>query len=283
MSARVAILGTGRMGSAIAQRLIRLDPALWDRTPGRAKEVGVGHVVATPADAVRDADVVISSLTGADALRSTFHGPTGALAGAHGQVFVEMSTAGPDVLFELDPQVRATGSTIVEAPILGGPSVLLKGGVAILAGGAPADLARVRPVLELIGEVHEIGPLGSGARLKLVANSMLGALTVAAAELQKAGEAVGLDAKEVFWALARLVPSLEPRRAGYVERRHTPTLFAVRDLRKDLDLALDMFTESGARAPMTTVARDVFAETSEYGGDDLEITAVISRFTNEQR
>jgi 3-hydroxyisobutyrate dehydrogenase-like beta-hydroxyacid dehydrogenase len=280
MTTRVAILGTGRMGSAIAQRLGGMEPTLWNRTIALANQVGVGRVVATPAEAVRDADVVISSLTGADALRSTFRGPTGALAGARGQVFIDMSTAGPDVLMELDPQVRATGSTFVEAPILGGPSVLLSGGAAVLAGGAPVDLARVRPVLELVGEVHEIGPLGSGARLKLVANSMLGAITVAAAELQKAGEAAGLDPQVVFWALAHLVPSLEIRRAGYVERHHTPTRFAVRDLRKDLDLALDMFAKSGARTPMTTAARDVFVETSEYGGD-LEITAVIATLSDE--
>jgi 3-hydroxyisobutyrate dehydrogenase-like beta-hydroxyacid dehydrogenase len=281
MSTRVAILGTGRMGSAIARRLGGLEPVLWNRTTALANQVGVGRVVTTPAEAVRDADLVISSLTGADALRSTFGGPEGALASARGQVFVEMSTAGPDVLMELEPQVRATGSSIVEAPILGGPSVLLGGGAAILAGGAPADLARVRPVLDLVGDVREIGPLGSGARLKLVANSMLGALTVAAAELQNAGEAAGLDPQDVFWALARLVPSLEPRRAGYVERRHTPTLFAVRDLRKDLDLALEMFAQARARTPMTAVARDVFAETAEAGGE-LEITAVIARFGNEE-
>ena len=277
MNTRVAILGTGRMGSAIARRLGDLAPTLWNRTTARAQDVGVGRVVATPAEAVRDADVIISSLTGPEAVRSTFDGPTGALAAAHGQVFVEMSTAGPDVLVDLEPLIRASDSVLVEAPILGSPSVLQSGGAAILAGGAPDDVARVRPLLDLLGDVHEIGPLGGGARLKLVANSMLGALTVAAAELQTAGDAAGLDPDEVFWVLSRLVPSLELRRAGYVEGRHRPTLFAVRDLRKDLDLALGLFAKSGARTPVTTVARDIFTEASAESAD-LEITAVITCF-----
>jgi 3-hydroxyisobutyrate dehydrogenase len=72
VSTRVAILGTGRMGSALARRLAGagLEPTLWNRTRARAEQAGVGRVVDTPAEAVRDADVVITSLTGADAVRA---------------------------------------------------------------------------------------------------------------------------------------------------------------------------------------------------------------------
>src|ERR1019366_2057000 len=110
MSTRIAILGTGRMGSALARRLAEFQPILWNRTRSRAEDVGVGRVVDTPADAVRDADIVITSLTGPDAVRATFGGPVGALINGHGQIFVEMSTSGPEVLAELEPQVASTGS-----------------------------------------------------------------------------------------------------------------------------------------------------------------------------
>jgi 3-hydroxyisobutyrate dehydrogenase-like beta-hydroxyacid dehydrogenase len=132
-------------------------------------------------------------------------------------------------------------------------------------------------VLELLGEVRHVGPLGSGARLKLVANSMLGVVVTAAAELQAAGEAAGLDGEQVFWVLARLAPALEMRRPGYLQRRHQPTLFAVRDLLKDLDLALELFDQSGADAPLTSRARTVVAETAVQASD-LDITAVITRY-----
>lgn len=279
MSTRVAILGTGRMGSALARRLAGagLEPTLWNRTRARAQQVGVGRVVATPAEAVRDADVVITSLTGADAVRAAYGGPAGALAAASGQVFVEMSTSGPDVLAELEPQVSATGSTLIDAPILGAPTVVLRGGAAILAGGASAAVDRARPVLGLLGEVRHVGSLGSGARLKLVANSMLGTVTVAAAELQVAGEAAGLDRDEVFRVLARLAPSLEMRRAGFVDDQHEPTLFAVRDLHKDLDLALDLFHRSAADAPLTALVRELVGEAAGNAAD-LDITAVITRY-----
>ena len=279
MSTRVAILGTGRMGTALAQRLARagIEPTLWNRTRARAEQVGVGRVVASPADAVRDAEVVITSLTGPDAVRAAYGGPSGVLAAAHGQVFVEMSTSGPDLLAELDPQLAATGSTLIDAPILGAPTVVLRGEAAILVGGAPADVERVQPVLELLGEVRHVGGLGSGARLKLVANSMLGAVMMAAAELQTAGEAAGLDPGDVFWVLARLAPSLEMRRSGLVDRRHEPTLFAVRDLRKDLDLALDTFHRSAAQVPVTALVRELVDEAAADVAD-LDITAVITRY-----
>ncbi len=276
MTAHVAVLGTGKMGSAIARRLAEsgVEPVLWNRTRERAEQVGVGHVVATPADAVGPADVVISSLTGADAVRATYCGPSGALTAAHGQSFVEMSTAGPDVLTELLAGIAEARSTLVDAPLLGAPPTVLGGQALVLAGGLDADVERVRPVLELLGEVRHVGPLGSGARLKLVANSMLGAVSLVAAELQSAGEAAGLPPEQVFAVLARFAPALTMRRDGYLHDRHDSGLFALRDLVKDLDLALGLFHRGGSSAPVTGLTRELIAEVAARAPEQ-DITAII--------
>jgi 3-hydroxyisobutyrate dehydrogenase/2-hydroxy-3-oxopropionate reductase len=272
---RIAILGTGKMGSAIAGRLadVGFELTLWNRTRERAAALGIGKVADTPADAARSAEVVISNLTGPEAVRSAYLGPNGAVSEGAGRLFIEMSTAGPDLLPSLAADVAAAGGRLVDAPILGAPTVMRAGQAAILVGGRDLDVDAASAVLNNLGTVRHVGPLGSGARLKLVANSMLADIVLAAAELQVAGERAGLQPDDVFWVLERMAPLLAARRQGIVENHHEPTLFALRDLLKDLDLAVGLFGRSKVELPLTVEARHlVAAAASAYG--DQDITAV---------
>ncbi len=185
-----------------------------------------------------------------------------------------MSTAGPDLVAELAIAVEAAGAGLIDAPILGAPPVVGKGAAAIVVGGGDEDFARASAILGLLGTVRHVGPLGSGARLKLVANSMLADIVLAAAELQVAGEEAGLVPEDVFWVLKRMAPVLEARRRGYLEDRHDPALFAMRDLDKDLDLAVELFGRASGRIPLTSVSRTLVGAAA--GVDpDLDITAAI--------
>ena len=273
---RVAILGTGKMGSAIAGRLsgAGFDLTLWNRTRERATGLGIGHVADTPAAAAGNADVIISSLTGPNAVRAAYLGPTGALSAAKGKLIVEMSTAGPDLVADLAKEVAAAGARLVDAPILGAPPIVLDGEAAILVSGAKRDVATATPVLASLGTVRHVGTLGKAARLKLVANSMLADVLLSAAELQVAGEEAGVDPKDVFWVLQRLAPTIGSRRRGYLEHRHKPAMFALRDLLKDLDFALELVDEVGGEAPMTAMSRALVADAA-WESPDLDVTAVI--------
>ena len=272
---RVAVLGTGKMGSAIATRLAAagFEVTVWNRTRARAEALVLGRVADTPAGAVRATDVVVSSLTGAAAVLTAYLGPGGALSAGNGKHFVEMSTAGPDLVASLAAQVAAAGGTLVDAPIVGAPTAVRAGQAAILVSGLDENVAAADPVLNTLGTVRHVGALGSAARLKLVANSMLADVILAATELQVAGERSGLAPDDVFWILQRMAPMLAARHDGIVDDRHEPVLFALRDLRKDLDLALPLFERAAVRTPMTARARRLVAiATSRYG--DLDITAV---------
>ena len=279
---RVAILGTGKMGGAMARRLASAghELTLWNRTRERAEALGVGKVVATPAEAAQNADVVISMLTDANAVRGAYLGDNGAAKAAQRQAFVDMSTAGPDISKELAPLIERTGSQFVEAPVLGSIAAVESGTLIIFAAGNEAAIERARPVLEDLGEVRRVGEIGIGASLKLVANSMLAGVNALAAELMAAGTAAGLDPENVFWVLSRMSPVLNGRKAAFVEHRYEPVSFALRDALKDLRLALDLYKRAGATTPITRATEELFERASQSVGS-LDMGAIASLYERQ--
>jgi 3-hydroxyisobutyrate dehydrogenase-like beta-hydroxyacid dehydrogenase len=280
----VAVLGTGRMGGAIARRLKEsgFELTLWNRAKEKAERLNVGAVASTPVEAIRSADIVISSLTGPAAVRRVYFGPDGVFTNSAGKLLIEMSTAGPDVVEQLAQEAQAEGSRLLEAPVLGSVPAVESGTLAVLVGGATKDLEQARPVLARLGEVHYIGDLRSAARLKLVANSMLAISSAAAAELLAAGTAAGLDRDQLFWVLARFVPALKMRECGFLRKHYEPPLFAIRDLIKDLDLALEMYRRANADVPLTLETRSLFEDITPQS-DNLDISAIVKRYTTEQQ
>ena len=275
------------MGGAIARRLAASgsDVIVWDRTTAKARALTVGRVASTPAEAIRDAAIVISSLTNADAVREVYLGSNGAFdnpATLLEKLFVEMSTAGPESIEALGHEARSRGLRLLEAPVLGSVPAVESGTLAVLVGGSPQDLALARPVLERLGEIRYVGGIGSAARLKLVANTMLGITSAAAAELLAAGTAAGLDREQVFWALVRFAPALKAREAGFMRDQHEPTMFAVRDLVKDLGLALDVYERANATVPVTREVLALFAETAS-ASNDLDISAIVNAYSSRDR
>jgi 3-hydroxyisobutyrate dehydrogenase-like beta-hydroxyacid dehydrogenase len=275
---KVAILGTGKMGAAMARRLDaqghRL--TLWNRTRSRAEAVDVGTVAATPAEAVRDVEVVISILTDAAAVRATYLGPGGAREAARDQVFVEMSTAGAEV----SKEIAAALPAYVEAPLFGSVGALANGTAVILVAGDEQAIERARPVLADLGDVRVIGPLGSAAALKLIGNTMLAGLYALASELMSAGVAAGVPAEEVFFILNRFAPLLTQRKAGFVEHRYEPVTFALRDMVKDLELGHGLFQRLGVSTPMSDETRRLFEQAMKQHADD-EVSAVASLYEDQ--
>ena len=170
------------------------------------------------------------------------------------------------------------GAHLLEAPVVGSVPAVESGKLLVLVGGDPADLDAARGVLEHLGELLYVGERANAQRLKLVANSMLGITTTAAAELMAAGTAMGLERQQVFSILVRFAPGLAARERGFLDGQHTPTMFAVRDLVKDLSLALDAYGKAGVEAPLTREAREPFAGAMRESAD-LDISAVARRET----
>src|SRR2546421_4822971 len=281
---RVAVLGTGKMGGAIARRLKKggFDVSVWDRTKSKAEALGVGRVADSPADAARGADVVISMVTGPQAVRDVYFGENGVFHASASKTIVDMSTTGPGIAHELQSGADLNGARLIEAPVIGSTPAVNSGSLFILAGVAlPADLDAARPVLEQLGEVHYVGNVGSAAALKLIANSYLGIVSTGAAELMAAGASRGLDPEQVLTVLARIWPGLKLREAAFVKHVHEPTMFAVRDLLKDLDLALALYRSGTPSAvPLTTLTREMVAGVAATA-PDLDISAIVNAYASD--
>jgi len=279
---RVGILGTGKMGGAIATRLggAGHDLFLWNRTRSRAEALGIGKVVSTPAEAAAEAEVVISILTDADAVRAAYLGEGGAATAAQDQVFVEMSTAGPDIVKEVAPAVERAGAKFVESPVVGSVPAIERGQGLLFVSGEPDAIERARPVLEALGELRVIRDRANAAALKLVANTMLTGVSALAAELLAVGAAVGLDQEDVFWVLSRSAPGLAARRAGFLDHRHEPAMFALRDALKDLKLATELFRRAGAATPLASATKELYERAARSAGD-LDLSAIATVYEEQ--
>src|SRR5205814_1869901 len=132
---KVAVLGTGKMGGAIARRLKTggFEVSVWDRNKRKAEALDVGRVAGSPAEAVRGAEVAISSVTGPQAVREIYFGPAGVLEAAAGKTLVEMSTTGPAIGQELAGAASRKGAKLIEAPVMGSVPAVDSGTLVILA------------------------------------------------------------------------------------------------------------------------------------------------------
>jgi len=173
---KIGIAGTGRMGAAIAQRLMGLGHELtvWNRTAEKTKELAAAgaKVAASPAALAGSADVVITILTDEKAIEALYSGPQGLLsADVAGKLFIEMSTVRPEVEAALAAKVKQNKAAMIDCPVGGTTGPAREGKLFGFVGGADVDVARARPLLDqMCRRAEHVGPVGSGARMKLAIN-----------------------------------------------------------------------------------------------------------------
>lgn len=263
---RIGIAGTGRMGTAIGQRLLSQghEVAVWNRTRARTRtlEEAGATVVDQASDLPANVEAVISIVTDGSALDDIYLGDDGLLArNAAGCLFIEMSTVRPDDVRRIAAAVMAANAFMIECPVGGTTGPAKEGKLFGFVGGEPADVGRARPILEaLCRRIEHVGPIGSGAALKLAINLPLIAFW------QSFGEALAL-CRSLDMSGERLVdifadtsggPNVLKARASVVAGAidgHVPAgTFDVDSMRKDLRT---MLSEAGTHGKDLPVARRV--------------------------
>ena len=281
---RVAILGIGRMGGAMAGTLrrARFDVTLWNRTRSAAEAVAThvgAEVAASAREAVAKADVVISSLADDAAVQAVYTGTVGAAAGLReGTVVLETSTIAPQTVREIRPAIEARGAALLDAPVSGSVSLVEKGGLTIMVGGDAAALERARPVLDaLAAKLFHVGDLGAGATMKLAVNALVHGINVALSEALVLAEKAGVTrstAYDVFSAGAGAAPFVLYKRAAFEHPEETPVAFSLDLGAKDLDLILGLAARVAARMDQAVVNRATQRAAIAAGLGSRDISAI---------
>ena len=283
---RLGFIGMGGMGSRMAARLLAAgyDLTVYNRAPERTEMLAkLGAKVApTPARLAADVGVVLSSLADDVAVDQVMTGQRGALAGARpGTIFIEMSTIAPATSRRLYEAGRRKGIFVLDAPVSGTTAVAEQGQLIIFAGGDETVYDRCKTILGVLGKSSfYMGPTGSGAMMKLCANTLLGLGMQALAEAVTLGLKAGLPRErlvEVLGNTAVVSPSQKSKLANVLNGVYPPA-FPLRLMAKDLKLILHTAGDLSAAMPITAVAEHVY--TSEAGkqaaaGRDEDFSAVI--------
>lgn len=279
----VGFLGLGAMGLGMARRLLAagFPVAVYNRSTAKAEALAEegARVAASPASAADGADVVISMVADDAASRGLWLGDDGVLAGIRSAaVCVECSTLSPAWLEELAASVEAKGCSLLDAPVTGSKVHAERGELRFLVGGSAEALEAVRPVLQAMSrEVVHLGPMGSGAKLKLINNFLCGVQAAALAEAVALVERSGLDRAQAMDVLLQgapgspLVKTLAPRMLG----REYETNFALQLMAKDLAYAIALGGVCGVEMRTAAAAHSLFSLGCAEGRQDMDFSAVI--------
>jgi 3-hydroxyisobutyrate dehydrogenase len=275
---KIGIAGTGRMGAALALRLLGVGRTLtvWNRTP--AKTAALAAAGATVAASARElasfSDLVITMLTDAPAIDAAYHGAGGLLAGeVRGKLFVDMSTVRPEVERALAARVRARGAALIDCPVGGTVGPARDGKLFGFVGGDADDVARAKPVLDqLCRRVEHVGAVGAGASMKLAINLPLLVYYQALGEALSLCDSLKLDPArlvDIFADTSGGPNMLKVRGAAIAAALRgqvtSPVTFDVDLMRKDLRTILEEGSGLGIDLPLTVRALECYDAAARDG------------------
>jgi 3-hydroxyisobutyrate dehydrogenase len=280
---RVAFLGLGTMGAAMAANLARagFPVAAWNRTPGRApelQELGV-TMASSPADAASSAEIVVICVSDTPDVEAVLFGPDGVAAAARaGTLIIDCSTIAPAGSWDFAARLHERGLRMVDAPVSGGSEGARNATLTIFVGGNEADVELARPILSALGRtITHVGPIGAGQAVKAVNQVILAGTYLGVAEGIVLAIKAGLDAEQVVAALGGGAAQswVLANRSGRMIDNDYPLGFKVSLHRKDLGIALDLAGQLGAVLPISALAAQLENGliATGHGDDDMSALA----------
>ncbi|GAN60672.1 3-hydroxyisobutyrate dehydrogenase [Acetobacter cibinongensis] len=249
----IGFIGFGAMACRMADNLKKAGYAAVAYTPSGKGGDGSTPFLPSAAEVARKATIVVVCVPDDEALAASMYGAEGALAGMkEGDLLLNTSSVSPEASAELLKAGQAKGVSVIDCPVSGSTPEAESGNLVILAGGDTAAIARAKPIFDCIGKttVHA-GPAGSGTRLKLVINGIMGAGLAAVAEAIAYGLASGLDRSTLFDALdeVAVISPHHKRKIRAAKAGDFSPQFPSRLMQKDMRLLMDAAARQAVPAP----------------------------------
>jgi 3-hydroxyisobutyrate dehydrogenase len=282
----ITFLGLGNMGGPMSANLLGAGHAVrgFDPVPAAAETAAEGgvEVFGSAADAVTEADVVITMLPNGDIVKRCY---AEVLPSARaGALFIDSSTISVNDAREVHAQAQSQGFSQLDAPVSGGVKGAIAGTLAFMVGGEEDAVQRARPVLEpMAGKIIHCGAAGAGQAAKVCNNMVLAVQQIAVGEAFVLAEKLGLSAQSLFdvitgatgncWAVHTNCPVPGPVPTSPANNDFKPG-FATALMNKDLGLAMDAVSSTGSAAPLGKHAAEIYAK---FAADhaDKDFSAVI--------
>ena len=271
---KIAFLGLGIMGSRMARNLSKheVDLTVWNRSeePRRLfAELGV-KAADTPAEAVKDADLVFSMLSNPDAVEGLFFGEDGLLTEMkQGAIWADCSTVNPSFSRRSGEEARARGIRFMDTPVAGSKAAAESAGLVFFCGGDEDDYKTILPYAEMMGSkgMH-LGKVGQAASLKMLVNVMLAQSMTVFSEAVLLGEKLDLDRN----MLLSMLPNL-PVIASFTQHKNeamramdfSDVHFPLEHMHKDVRLATETAKEVGMTMHLAEATKELYAQAKDAG------------------
>jgi 3-hydroxyisobutyrate dehydrogenase len=274
---QIGIAGLGRMGAAMAARLMDVGHTLtvWNRNPEKAKPLtdAGARLVATPEDLAEHSDAVITVLTDADAIDHVYNGEKGLLSGdVTDTLFIEMSTVRPEVNIALAKVVRASGARFVECPVGGTTGPARQGKLFGFMGADEGDAELAEPILnQLCRRLEHVGPVGSGALAKFTINMPLMIYYQALGEALAMARPLGLEPERLMDMIAdssggpTMMKTRGPTVARMMKGEDTAVTFDIAGCVKDLQSMQAEGRARGISLPLVQLTLACMEESASKG------------------
>ena len=276
---RVAFLGLGIMGRAMATNLVKAghEVTVWNRTPG--KEVEGARVAGSPAEAAQGAEVVWLCVSDTAAVESLLFDPNGVESSlTEGMIIADSSTISPSATRRIAERVQKKGVQYVDSPVTGSKAGAEAGTLLFIVGGEEQAIEKLKPLYAAMGKkIFRMGEVGKGQSAKLVMNLQIALIYEGFAEALTLAAKLGVDAETLMPLVqASMVKSgVVEYKAPFVLGRDFSANFPLRLMRKDIRLALEAAKEARVKLPGLETVEEIYEMAIEDGHAELDYAATL--------